>query len=86
MAGPLKPMRLRHLARELTTATELALVGKANSPLIEQLASCTGLLVALSELPLDTDALRLWANDTILRAERALSAWHKWDAERTATA
>src|SRR5207237_460020 len=50
-------MRLRHLARELSTALELALVRMAPNPLIEELASASGLVTALQELPLDSAPL-----------------------------
>jgi hypothetical protein len=86
MPGEVKVMRLRHLAREVATALELALVARAPSNLIERLASTTGLLVALEELPLDTEALRIWATETVSRAQRSLSDWRSWDEKRKAVA
>lgn len=79
-------MRLRHLAREATTALELSLVRMAPNPLIEQLASVTGLLTALQELPLDTESLRIWGDHALERAERALAEWSSWEEQRRVTA
>jgi hypothetical protein len=79
-------MNLRHLARETSTALELALVRMAPNPLIEKLASVAGLLTALRELPLDTDALRIWATETCERAERVLTEWNAWEEARRVTA
>jgi len=86
MANAVKVMQLRHLGRELSTALELALVGRAPAPLVEQLASATGLVVALAELPLDTEALRAWSLDAVSRAERALERWHTWGQQKNAVA
>jgi hypothetical protein len=75
-------MHLRHLAREASTALELALVRMAPNALIEKLASVAGLLTALQELPLDTDALKVWATQTGERAERDLAEWNAWEEAR----
>jgi hypothetical protein len=79
-------MHLRHLAREASTTLELALVRMAPNALIEKLASVTGLLTALQELPLDTDALRIWATQTCERAKRDLAEWSAWEEARRVTA
>jgi hypothetical protein len=79
-------MKLRHLHREVATALELALVALAPSSIIESLANAAGLLGALVELPLDNEALSLWANDAVGRAEQTLTAWKTWQADRRATA
>ncbi len=79
-------MNLRHLVREVSTALELSLVRMAPKSLIEQLASATGLLIALEGLPLDTDALRVWAGQAVARAERALSEWKVWEDQHRVTA
>ena len=79
-------MSLRHLAREVSTALELSLVRMAPNPLIEQLASAAGLLTALEELPLDTEALRVWAGQACARAERALGEWRSWEEKHRVTA
>jgi hypothetical protein len=79
-------MSLRHLARETSTALELALVRMAPNALIEKLASAAGLLAALQELPLDTEALKIWATQTCERAERDLAEWNAWEEARRVTA
>jgi hypothetical protein len=79
-------MRLRHLAREVSTALELALVRMAPNPLIEQLASTAGLLTALEELPLDTESLKVWANQAVERSVRALAEWSSWEERHRVTA
>ncbi len=85
MAAP-TGMRLRHLQRDTATALELALVALAPSAIIDGLANAAGLLSALAELPLDNDALALWATDAAERADKSLAAWQRWEAERRATA
>jgi hypothetical protein len=79
-------MKLRHLQREVATALELALVALAPGPVVEALASSAGLLGALVELPLDSEPMRVWATETVARAEKSLRSWHAWEAERKATA
>ena len=79
-------MRLRHLTREVSTALELSLVRMAPNPLIEQLASAAGLIAALQELPLDTEALMVWANQAVERAERAIAEWSSWEERHRVTA
>ncbi|MDB4969960.1 MAG: hypothetical protein JWN44_5649 [Myxococcales bacterium] len=80
------PMKLRHLQREVATALELALVALAPNAIIDSLANAAGLLVALSELPLDNEALSLWAKDATERAERTLATWEAWQVDRRPTA
>lgn len=79
-------MNLRHLAREVSTALELSLVRMAPNPLIEQLSSAAGLLTALEELPLDTEALRVWADEAVTRAARGLDEWKSWQEKHRVTA
>ena len=79
-------MDLRHLAREVSTALELALVRPAPNTLIEQLASVAGLLTALQELPLDSESLRVWAKVATERGEQVLAEWKSWEEQRRVTA
>ena len=79
-------MELRHLQREVATALELALVASAPSSVIDSMACAAGLLVALGDLPLDSEPLRVWATQAVMRAERSLSAWRSWEWERKAKA
>ena len=48
------PMDLRHLRREIRTALELAIVAMAPSDLVDQLATSSGLLEAVSEFPVQS--------------------------------
>jgi hypothetical protein len=75
-------MTLRHQAREVATALELALAALAPNSIIEPLASAAGLLTALQELPLESETLVVWARQAIERAERSLAAWQDWESER----
>jgi hypothetical protein len=75
-------MTLRHQAREVATALELALAGLAPNSIIEPLASAAGLLTALQELPLESETLVVWAREAIERAEQSLAAWQDWESER----
>ena len=79
-------MQLRHLAREISSAVELALVRMAPNPLIEELAAVAGLLGALQELPLDTEALRVWASQAIARAAQSMERWRAWEERHRVTA
>ena len=79
-------MHLRHLAREVSTAVELALVRLAPNPLIEELAAVAGLLGALQELPLDTEALGVWATEAAERATKGLERWRAWEEQHRLTA
>lgn len=67
-----------HLRRETRTALELALVALAPSDLLDRLATCAGLLEALTELPLDSPPVRALLPDVSARARAALDAWQRW--------
>src|SRR4051812_40071211 len=47
------PLELVHLRRDARTSLELAIVGLAPEPVIEALASATGMLEAVNGLPVD---------------------------------
>jgi hypothetical protein len=79
-------MQLRHLARETSSALELALVRMAPNALIEELAAVAGLLGALQELPLDTESLRVWATQVAGRATQSLERWNAWEERHRVTA
>jgi hypothetical protein len=79
-------MKVRHQRRETATALELALAGLAPNAIIESLASAVGLLSALEELPLENEALLIWAREAIERSERSLAAWQEWESERKISA
>jgi hypothetical protein len=75
-------MRLRHQAREVASALELALAALAPNHIIEPLASAGGLLAALQELPLESESLIVWAREAVARGERSLAAWREWEDQR----
>lgn len=75
-------MDLRHLRREARTALELAIVELAPSELIESLATVTGMLEALSELPADSAPSMALGPPTVERARAALERWREWSTAR----
>ena len=75
-------MDLRHLRREARTALELAIVELAPSELVERLATATGLLEALAELPDDSAPTIARGPPTADRARVAIAMWREWWAAR----
>jgi hypothetical protein len=67
-----------HLRREVRTALELAIVTLAPAELIDRLATATGLLEALSELPPDSPPARALVPRTTEQARSTLAEWHAW--------
>jgi hypothetical protein len=65
---------LRQLRREVKTALELAIAGRAPWETTDVLAAASGLLEALSELP-DHFLIPV----VIERSRAALKAWHEWE-------
>ena len=80
-----KHMELRHLAREVKTALELALAASASSDLVDSLAIAAGLLDAITDMALDEASIPLVAR-TVERANQALVAWYRWRADHPPTA
>lgn len=74
----MSPMELRHLAREVKTALELAIVALCPSELVDRLAMAVGLLDALVELPLDSPAVGALVPGVETRARTALEDWGRW--------
>ena len=77
----MSPMELKHLGREVKTALELAIVGLCPSELVERLASSSGLLEALAELPLESPAVGALVPGVTTRAQKALQDWLGWRDE-----
>lgn len=73
---------LSHLRRDARTALELAIVELAPTDLIERLALVTGLLEALSELPVDSAPALALGPSTADRARVALEMWRDWSLTR----
>ena len=71
------PLRLdlSHLRRDSRTALELAIIELAPSNLIDGLATVTGLLEALAELPPDSAPAMALGPATADRARVALKQW-----------
>lgn len=76
-----KQMELRHLARDVKTALELALAALAPSDLVDRLATAAGLLDAITDMALDEVASIPLVTRTVERANLALVAWHRWRAD-----
>jgi hypothetical protein len=74
-------MELRHLAREVKTALELAIAALAPSDLVDRLAIGAGLLDAITDMALDEAAALPLVTRTVERATQALAAWHQWRTE-----
>jgi hypothetical protein len=74
-------MDLRHLRRESRTALELAVVALAPSDLVDRLATSTGLLEALLELPSDSAQAIALVPQLLARTRTALSDWQTWRQE-----
>lgn len=72
------PLELKHLAREVKTALELAIVGLAPNELVERLAVSSGLLDAVAELPLESPAVNALVPSLQSRAQAALEEWARW--------
>ena len=72
-------MEVRHLGREAKTALEIAIVTLAPSELVERLALVAGLLEALGEIPSDSPPVTTLVSKTLLRAQRVLEEWRKWE-------
>lgn len=72
-------MKLRHLAREVKTALEVAIVALAPSELVERLALASGLLDALNELPVDSAPVVALTPKATERATNSLADWRKWE-------
>lgn len=73
---------LTHLRREARTALELAVVALAPSDLVDRLASVTGLLEAIAELPVDSPPVIALLPGLTKRAHSALEQWSVWQAQR----
>jgi hypothetical protein len=71
-------MEIRHLARDVMTALELAITAHAPWTIVERLATASGLLGALSELPGHT-----LIPETMDRSRTALAVWREWSNTHT---
>ena len=72
---------LSHLRREARTALELAIVGLAPEELIDRLASTTGLLEAVAELPANSPPVVALIRRLVVRSRASLAEWEAWQKE-----
>lgn len=77
-------MDLSHLRRETRTALELAVVALAPSKPIDRLASSTGLLEALDELPAQSAPVVALVPKLVERSRAALKEWDEWQKQHLA--
>jgi hypothetical protein len=81
-----KSTEVRHLLRTVKTALELAIVARAPVDLINQLARTSGLLDAVSQLPLDGGPAQAMTVGLINDARAAVDTWKRWEKGRTPVA
>jgi hypothetical protein len=73
---------LTELLRDARTGLELAIASLAPNDLIDRLATVTGLLQALAELPEDSPPAMALLPTTLDRGRRALAEWKTWYGAR----
>lgn len=81
-----KSTEIRHLLRTVKTALELAIVARAPVDLINRLGRASGLLDAVSQLPLDAGPAQAMTIGLINDAREAIDSWKRWEKGRTPTA
>jgi hypothetical protein len=82
-APPLSsPLDLVHLRRDARTSLELGIVGLAPTAILEGLATASGLLEAISELPADAPPVKAMLPQVVQRTRLALAAWNAWHVGR----
>jgi hypothetical protein len=75
-------MEVRHLLREIRSALEMAVVAIAPAELLDPLARASGLLQALSELPIDCAPAMALTPKALDSARNILVTWHTWEQEK----
>jgi hypothetical protein len=81
-----KQSEVRHLLRTVKTSLELAIVAHAPAELLNRLARVSGILDAVSQLPLDEGPVQAMTVRLIADGAAAVDAWEKWQQGRTAIA
>jgi hypothetical protein len=81
-----KSTEIRHLLRTVKTALELAIVARAPVDLINRLGRASGLLDAVSQLPLDGGPAQAMTVGLINDARVAVDTWKRWEKGRTPAA
>jgi len=81
-----KQREMRHLLRTVKTSLELAIVARAPVDLLNRLGRVSGLLDAVSQLPIDDGPAQAMTAGLIADGLAAVDAWQKWQHGRTPTA
>jgi hypothetical protein len=81
-----KHSEMRHLLRTVKTSLELAIVGRAPADLLNRLGRVSGLLDAVSQLPINDGPAQAITAGLIADGLAAVDAWRKWQHGRTPTA
>jgi hypothetical protein len=81
-----KQSEMRHLLRTVKTSLELAIVARAPADLLNRLGRVSGLLDAVSQLPVDEGRAQAMTAGLIADGLAAVDAWQKWQHGRTPTA
>jgi hypothetical protein len=81
-----KQSEMRHLLRTVKTSLELAIVARAPVDLLNRLGRVSGLLDAVSQLPIDDGPAQTMTAGLIADGLAAVDAWKTWQHGRTPTA
>ncbi|HSY38606.1 MAG TPA: hypothetical protein VLA79_03730 [Polyangia bacterium] len=81
-----KSTEIRHLLRTVKTALELAIVARAPVDLINGLGRASGLLDAVTQLPIDGGPAQAMTVGVINDARAAVDTWKRWEKGRTPAA
>ena len=77
---------MRHLLRTVKTSTELAILARAPTELVNRLARASGLLDAVSQLAVDAGPARDLSPALMADALAAVEQWRIWDRARAPVA
>ena len=77
---------VRHLLRTVKTSLELAIVARAPAELLNRLGRVSGLLDAVSQLPVAEGPAQAMTASLIAEGIAAIGAWHNWQQGRTPSA
>ena len=81
-----KQTEVRHLLRTVKTSLELAIVARAPTELVNRLGRVSGLLDAVSQLPVTDGPAQAMTAGLIAEGLAAVGAWHNWQQGRTPSA